>query len=746
MTRHNTHNTRSVRLNRFESLESRLMLSAPGTLDNTFDGDGKATPTAVFSGSFNARDMALQTDGKTVVAGTYTDSGGNSYGAIVRLLFDGQRDPAFNGGVPVLAFVPSGFDTEIHAMALASDGKIVVVGQSTVGNILFPEPEMLVMRFNSDGTIDNSFSDDGRVLFDLGDGFSTTAGFDVAIQPDGMIVVVGTAYKIPDWDFVVIRLSANGSLDRRLVEPLSGIVLNPGFASDGVAHVGFGGNDEARAAKLDSAGNIYVAGNVNFATDQLFVGLMKMSSLGGLVSSFDNDGKANFGVPGRSITLMEDLLLQGDKMVIVGHARSPSGQFDFFVARFTATGVLDTTFGENNQGFTVTDLGGNDIVEGIVAAPFGTGGGFIVSGSSGGMAAVKYTDNGLLDTSFGSGGKVKLGFGGAANIAPGPGRRVTLAGGPDFATARLLLNGGKGVSAGALDSVAIEGTTNTAKLFVARTERLPVPTRVFLGVSGTTSLSSTRAGTRDYTIPGLVLTPITTTSGSAYVDIPANETLVQLTLTPVNDSIAEPSESANFTILANSNYEIGSPGAGSITIQDDDTVNNSVGVSTVAAPPKHVDVDEELQAAVTWTVPSGGWRQLSSIQLRLRNIHNDDALALLTFDEATNSFSVESTLAGDNPVSLVLSKCRIEAAGPSAPTVKVIFTFFFNEAAANERFAVDVAARNDGDDFSGFMQIGELHVHKKHKGGGTASFQVRWQDRLNPSLADAFYEEREDQK
>lgn len=694
-------NTLSRRLGRFESLESRQMLAVvPGTLDNTFDGDGKATPTALFSGSFAATDVALQSDGKTVIAGTHTDSVGKINVGLVRLLYDGQRDPAFGGGDgAVVAQISGRAGTNIEAVAIAPDGKIVIAGH--MGG-LFSEPEILVMRFNADGTIDNSFSGDGKLVF-VPHGASTSAGFDVAVQADFKIVVVGNASTSFGRDIVVIRLFDDGFLD-------------------GVKYIAASTNETASAVKLDSAGNIYVAGNVeNFSTDDLFVSLIKLDSSGDLVSSFNSSGNfttigmANFQVPGRSITLVEDLFLQGDKIVIAGHARSPSGQFDFFVARFTAFGKLDTTFGELNQGYTVTDLGGDDFAEGITAAPFGVGG-FIVSGGSGGMAAVKYTDNGLLDTTFGSGGKVKLAFGGTASIAPGPGRRVTLAGGTGFAAARLLLNGGKGVSAGAIDSLAIEGTTNTASLFVGRSERLPVPTRVFLSVSGTTTLSNTRTGTKDYVMPGLVLTPITTTSGSAYVDIPANETFVLLTFTPVNDSIAEPSESANFTILANSNYDIGTPGAGSITIQDDDSVNKSVGVTTVATPPKQVEVGEEIQIAVTWTVPSGSWRQLSTIQLRLWDIHNSDALSLLTFDEATNSFLVESTTAaGDDPVSLVLSKCKFLAAGPNAPTVTVIFTFRFNNAALQRRFALDVAASNDVDDFSGFTQVGELHVHKKKR-------------------------------
>ena len=56
------------------------------------------------------------------------------------------------------------------------------------------------------------------------------------------------------------------------------------------------------------------------------------------------------------------------------------------------------------------------------------------------------------------------------------------------------------------------------------------------------------------------------------------------------------------------------------------------------------------------------------------------------------------------------------AAGPTAPTVTILFTFVFSAPAANERFLVDIGATDDAGVFSGFAQFGELHVHKKPKG------------------------------
>jgi uncharacterized delta-60 repeat protein len=701
---------------RIDSLEPRRLLAVAGTLDPDFSGDGKAT-LSVFGS--NAVDVAVQTDGKTVVVGTRTDPSGNIFPTLARYLPDGQPDPSFAGIGVVSHFIPSADDERLEAVAIAPDGKIVVTGTAEVGvgggGGGFEEHEVLVMRFNTDGTIDNSFSDDGRIFLDLGDASSDTEGFDLAVQPDGKIVVVGMAYKIPDWDFFAMRLTVDGSLDRDIPNPFGGPLLYQGWAFDGVDHIGFGGNDEARAVKLDSAGNVYVTGIGNIGGN-IFTGITKLTPNGTFAGSFDNDGKANFQVPGRTRTFVEDLIVQsGGRVVIAGHAVNPANnQSDFFVARFTADGQLDTTFGEQG-GYTLTDLGGHDVVAGMIATPAGGGGGFIVSGGSGGFAAVKYTENGLLDTSFGTGGNMRLpGFGGTANIAPGPGRRFVLAGGANYATARVLLNGAREVNAFALDATAAEGSTNTGSLFVARTERLPYATRVLFNVGGTAVFSSTRGGVRDYFMSGLSLP--TLIGGTGVVTIPANQTSVTVTLTTVNDSLREGTESASFGIVASSAYEVSSPSAGTISIKDDDTINFTVGTTTVDLPPKQVGVSQELQAAVTWTVPEGGWRQLNTIQLRLRDRKDGDALAILTFDEATNSFSVEATPGADSSLSLVLDKCRFVADGADAPTVTVIFTFVVNTAAANTRFHVDVAATNDSDAFSGFTTIGELHVHKKPQG------------------------------
>jgi uncharacterized delta-60 repeat protein len=679
-------------------LEARRLLVAAGSLDLSFSLDGKTTIPSLGE-TLVATDVAVQADGKTVVVGRSETPGVTQF-AVARFNLDGSLDTSFGGGVvrSPLGNLNTAF---ANAVAIAPGQKIVVVGNARVDNVV-SESEMAIAVFNPNGSLDTTFSGDGKQTFDLGDfGDNTNRGHDVAVQLDGKIVVVGETFRGLDIDFFVIRMHPSGALD-------------DSFDEDGKRTLALGGNDIAAAVKIGGDGSIYIAGEVD--TEAPRAHWIRLTANGDTTLA-----QAAFALPGRTETLVQDLVvLPSGKVVIAGHTVGLDGLHDFFVARFNADGALDPTFGDGGSGFRVDNFGGDDTVGGMVISP--SGGGVIVSGRSlGTMTAVKYTDNGAVDTTFGSGGIVRVsGFGGTANIARGPGRRVVLAGGSAFSTARLLTAGANLVTVSPFDSIATEGKVDPALFVVRRAEILPTTTRVFFGIGGTAvGRVPALPGTLDYTLDKLIQ-PIATfgqPTGTPFVDIPAGEQFAFVTLTTLNDTRVEGTETAIFTVLANASYEVGAPSSVTISIRDDDVLTFSVGTTTVTKPPKKVAVGQELQAAVTWTVPSGGWRQLSTIELRLRDEKEDDALVLLSFDEATNSFSLDTTApAGDGLVNLVLAKCSFAAAGPTAPTVTVTFAFQFTAAAAKRKFALEVAATNDEGDFSGFKQVAKLNVKKAAKG------------------------------
>jgi uncharacterized delta-60 repeat protein len=168
-------------------------ITTDGALDLDFSNDGKLV-VDFGNGSDEAMGVAVDTDGKIVVAG-YGGSGG-----ILKLNPDGSIDNGFGTAGKVI--LPG---TGFQDVAIQPDGKIVVIGGVTNGN-------MLAARFNADGTADDSFGTGGMVTSEVDSG-----GFNyftsVLLQPDGKILVGGGVTTGGTGYFGVVRLTANGILD-----------------------------------------------------------------------------------------------------------------------------------------------------------------------------------------------------------------------------------------------------------------------------------------------------------------------------------------------------------------------------------------------------------------------------------------------------------------------------------------------------------------------------------------------------
>ena len=154
--------------------------NADGSLDTSFDGDGTVLTPVGTSGDY-AYDVALQSDGKIVVAG-HAGIGSRNNFAVVRYNTDGTLDTSFGSDGKVTTPL---FDTDgAHAVAIQADGKIVAAGRSlnSVGTEFVG-----VVRYNTDGTLDTSFSGDGRLISSQG-----CAAYSSALQTDGKIVLSGS--------------------------------------------------------------------------------------------------------------------------------------------------------------------------------------------------------------------------------------------------------------------------------------------------------------------------------------------------------------------------------------------------------------------------------------------------------------------------------------------------------------------------------------------------------------------------
>ena len=397
--------------------------AAAGDLDLTFSGDGKQT-TDFGIGSTTAAAMVRQPDGKIVAVGTDLGHGPYRF-ALARYNPDGSLDKTFSGnGKQMTHFGPVGDRfARAHGVALQEDGKIVVVGIADFS-------DFAIARYNPDGSLDRTFSSDGRQRTDFGTGQNSANG--VAIQADGKIVVVGTAVF---GDFAIARYNANGSLDTS-------------FSGDGKQTTSVGlGNAGASAmalrpdGKIVAVGEAYVGPNVGFA-------LARYNPNGSLDTGFSGDGKQTTSFGGGDEEAHAVALQADGKIVTVGRVGSLGVlEGDFAIARHQPDGSLDPSFSGNGK--RTTDFGGLDDANAAVVQ----GNGKIVAAGQGGdaedFALARYNADGSLDKSFSGDGKQTTDFlnrDGANALALQPNGKIVAVGrvgftDGDFGIARFNPNG-----------------------------------------------------------------------------------------------------------------------------------------------------------------------------------------------------------------------------------------------------------------------------------------------------------------
>jgi uncharacterized delta-60 repeat protein len=176
--------------------------AAVGDLDTSFDTDGIVT-TAIGAGGDEAKSVALQSDGKIVVAG-YSVNGGTYDFAVVRYNTNGSLDTSFDTDGKVTTAIGASNDY-VNSIALQSDGKIVVAGYSVNGG----NYDFTVVRYNTNGSLDTSFSGDGIVTTAIGAAHDYVSS--IALQSDGKIVVAGYSDNGVSYVFALARYIASDS-------------------------------------------------------------------------------------------------------------------------------------------------------------------------------------------------------------------------------------------------------------------------------------------------------------------------------------------------------------------------------------------------------------------------------------------------------------------------------------------------------------------------------------------------------
>ncbi len=408
------------------------VFAAPGDLDTTFNPTGvqpgtKSTKIDNFTSNNSGQSVALQSDGKIVVAGlTLTGGGGTDFKfAVARFNTDGTLDTTFTNGGPFPGTITTSVDnntrSEGYAVAIQSDGKIVVAGHTDVGGGVF---NLAVARLNTNGTLDTTFNaggaQPGTVSTLIDNSVVGSSGRSVAIQSDGKIVVGGYAdfASGAGEKFAVARFNTNGTLDTSFnaggAQP--GTVATDIDNQTGPTHLSTG-----YSIAIQSNGAIVIAGEVRITSGPLInrFGVARFLSTGVLDTSF-NAGGAQPGTastPINTITNSTDsygrsVALQSDgKIVIAGFTVNPAGSgiIYFSVARYLSTGTLDTSFNPSpailpgtltttidnimidNEGYAVAIQQNGKIV---VAGGFSN----LINDSE--FAVARFNTNGTLDTTF----------------------------------------------------------------------------------------------------------------------------------------------------------------------------------------------------------------------------------------------------------------------------------------------------------------------------------------------------------
>ncbi len=334
-------------------------------------------------------------------------------------------DKAFGTNGRAVTFIAGGDSTqdEGYAAAIQLDGKIVVAGWSSDSSA---RDAFAVARFNTNGTVDNTFGTGGTVRTFIGGGDSSDdEGYAVALQQDGKIVVAGyskdTLGGVQHFAFALARYDTNGNLDNA-------------FGRGGTVRTSISGGglfDEGESIAIQPDGKLLVAGisrpTVYSGGDATAggyeCGIARFDPDGTVDDTFGRNGSVQVTSIGGIPLLDNSLVLQPDgKIVVAGTSvDNVTGYLYFSAVRLNQNGSIDTTFG-NGGVAAVSISGGNETGDecyGIAVQPDGK---IILVGTSydstnhGAFGVARLDSDGVIDNSFGVDGSERIFIAGADSL------------------------------------------------------------------------------------------------------------------------------------------------------------------------------------------------------------------------------------------------------------------------------------------------------------------------------------------
>ncbi len=368
----------------------------PGSLNSNFGTGGVAKQTV--QTRFTAVDSVLDNQNRIVVLGTQAGSGF----VLVRFNSNGTIDSSF--GVNGIEQIQIGPDDRASAITIDPNGKFLIAGTSQ-GNFT-------ILRCNPDGSPDMTFGGNGHVMTDLAPIFGAAGSHDlakeIAVRADGKIYVVGTTDARDAGDFTVVRYNANGTLD-------------PSFGSGGAAAIDFGQSlDSANTIAIQPNGYVVVAGSAT-VNGVVKVAAVRLLNNGALDTHFGTSGRVTIAGIGND-TEINSIKTQSDGKLVLGGFFAQGSPADgslttgFYIVRLDTAGKLDTHFGSGGQIRTTIANIALASIDNLVVTPEGK---IVVAGKTAatltdgaagnvGVAVARYTSSGQLDTTFNSTGYILL--------------------------------------------------------------------------------------------------------------------------------------------------------------------------------------------------------------------------------------------------------------------------------------------------------------------------------------------------
>ncbi len=360
------------------------------TLDTTFGQSSNGIITLAINSEAQINNIKIQNDGKIITGGYSITNNSGSQFTLARFNINGTPDPTFGqSGIQITSISSS---SQIMDLEIQNDEKIIACGYSNNGANQFT-----LARYNTDGSIDNSFGTNGIALTSIGDSASAQAA---KIQSDGKIIAAGSTVIDGFSNFALVRYNTDGSLDNS-------------FNNNGIVTTLVGQRCAISSISIQSDEKIVVGG---FTTDTNFTEQFT-------VARYNTDGSIDttFGNNGVVITTVGDIShisaisIQADgKIIAAGFTGSTS---QFLLARYNADGSLDTIFGTNGIVSTIIgDFSGAASIQvqsdnKIIAS------GFSNSNGTDQFVTIRYNTDGTIDETFGTNGIMinTIGFGSRSN-------------------------------------------------------------------------------------------------------------------------------------------------------------------------------------------------------------------------------------------------------------------------------------------------------------------------------------------